>query len=245
VKSKSPRRYRQYDRNRLEILQSAARAFSRNGFHSATMQDIGERIRMAKGNLYYYFRSKQELLFFCQHYSLDRMLEEARKIVARKQSADVQLGEIIRAQLRCMLDKLQGSAAHLEFRDLPSRLLEQIVEKRDRYEKLLRDVVKRGIRQGVFRDCNIRAAVWATLGALNWTAQWYSPEGPMSVDQIAAEFSDYLVRGLIKSTGRRVRKSAGPQVGRSAGPQVRRSTGRQVGKSTGQRVNKLKNDLMT
>ncbi len=164
------------------------------------MQEIANRIQMTKANLYYYFRSKQELLFFCQDYSLDRMLKEARQIIRRHATADAQLHEIIRAQLRCMLDDVQGSAAHIEFRDLPPALLRQIIKKRDRYEWLLRRVVRRGIEQDVYRDCDVRVVVWAILGALNWTAQWYSPEGALSVEEIGKEFADLLVGGL-KSEG--------------------------------------------
>ena len=160
------------------------------------MQEIADRIQMTKANLYYYFRSKQELLFFCQDYSLDRMLEEARQIVHSHAAADVQLHQIIRAQLRCMLDDVQGSAAHIEFRDLPPALLGKIIKKRDRYEHLLRSVIKRGMEQGVFRECDVRAAVWAMLGALNWTAQWYSPKGSLSVEEIGKQFADLLVGGL-------------------------------------------------
>jgi hypothetical protein len=35
------------------------------------------------------------------------------------------------------------------------------------------------------------------LGALNWTARWYRPDGPVPAAEIADAFADYLVRGLI------------------------------------------------
>ena len=56
------RRYRQFTDRRLEILRSAAAAFTRSGFTRATMGDIAEKVQMAKGNLYYYFPSKQGLI---------------------------------------------------------------------------------------------------------------------------------------------------------------------------------------
>ena len=202
MESKLRGRYRRYESNRTEILRSAAREFSRNGFAVATMKEIGRRIRMTKGNLYYYFRSKHELLYFCQEYSLNIMLAEARQVMRAERRADVQLRKIIRAQLRCMLDETQGSAAHIDFRDLPAELLQSIIKKRDRYERLVRSVLRGGIRQRVFRPCDVRAAGWAILGALNWTAQWYRPEGGMSTDQIADEFADLLVGGLLSSPRR-------------------------------------------
>ena len=69
-KNKPVRRYRQFKDRRLEILRPAASAFTRSGFAHATMEDIADRVQMAKGNLYYYFPSKQDLLFFCQDESL-------------------------------------------------------------------------------------------------------------------------------------------------------------------------------
>jgi len=56
------RRYRQFTERRLVILRSAASAFTRSGFTRATMGEIADKVRMAKGNLYYYFPSKQDLL---------------------------------------------------------------------------------------------------------------------------------------------------------------------------------------
>ena len=38
----------------------------------------------------------------------------------------------------------------------------------------------------------------ALLGALNWTAKWYDPEGETPSAGVADAFADYLVRGLRK-----------------------------------------------
>src|SRR5204862_6080667 len=60
---------------RIDILKSAAAAFRRLGYHGATVEEIAAALRMKKGNLYYYFRNKEEILFACHQYSLDRLLE--------------------------------------------------------------------------------------------------------------------------------------------------------------------------
>lgn len=208
---KGRKRHRRYQGTRLEILRSAAREFSRNGFALATMQEIGDRMQMTKASLYYYFRSKQELLYFCQDYSLDAMLKGAREILRAETAADAQLSAIIQNQLRCMLDELQASAAHIEFRDLPAPMLKKIIRKRDRYERLLRSVVERGIQQRVFRPCDSRVVVWAILGALNWTAQWYAPGGLLSAGQLAAQFADFLLCGLRAHAGK-VSKTSDPDM---------------------------------
>src|SRR5262245_65574907 len=59
---------------RVEILKAAAAAFRRLGYHGATVEEIAAALQMKKGNLYYYFRNKEEILFACHQYSLDRLL---------------------------------------------------------------------------------------------------------------------------------------------------------------------------
>ncbi len=195
-KRKPVKRNRRFTERRLEILRSASAAFTRNGFTGATMEEIAEKAQMAKGNLYYYFSSKQDLLFFCQEYSLERLTEQADEIVESDQTADVKLKGLIALHVRTVLEELPGSTAHTDFRSLPKDQLKKIVRKRDRYEKAYRQVVEAGVAEGVFKVTDVKTAVWAILGALNWIVQWYSPKGEMTAEQIAKDFGDLFVRSL-------------------------------------------------
>ncbi len=187
---------RRYEARRLEILRSAGAAFSRQGFSSATMEEIAEALDMTKGNLYYYFRSKQELLYFCQRFSLERLLDEAQQILAEPLPRPVQLHQLIVSQIRCMLDELSASSAHIEFRGLPADQLKEIITRRDEYEAMLRRLVQQGIDSGDFYEQDARVAVWAILGAINWTVQWFSPQGDLSVEEVADDFAFFLTSSL-------------------------------------------------
>src|SRR5262245_3920756 len=112
------------------------------------MREIAEGLGVTTGVLYYHFRDKQDLLYFCQDYSLDRMLEEGARVRKVPGTPAERLRKLIRAQLACMLDELQGSAAHVEFASLPPELLDKVVAKRDKYERLMRGLVSRGMRSG-------------------------------------------------------------------------------------------------
>jgi TetR/AcrR family transcriptional regulator, cholesterol catabolism regulator len=70
------------------------------------------------------------------------------------------------------------------------------VAKRDRYEGAVRRIVASGIRDGTFAPCDAALVTRALLGALNWTARWYRPEGPAAPGAVAETYADYLVRGL-------------------------------------------------
>jgi TetR/AcrR family transcriptional regulator len=180
------------------ILRAAARVFRSRGFADTGMRDIARAADLSPGNLYYYFKSKHELLYFCQDHSLERMLAAAATLRGARLAPGERLRRVIRAHLACMLDELDGAAAHTEVEALPPQLRARIVAKRDRYERAVRGIVADGVRRGAFGPCDSTLVTRALLGALNWTARWYRPDGPEPPAVVADTFADYLVGGLEK-----------------------------------------------
>jgi len=183
---------------RQTILRAAARVFRRRGFAATGMREVAVEADLSPGNLYYYFKSKHELLYFCQDHSLDRMLAAGRSVEHSGAPADQRLGRVIRAHLACLLDELDGAAAHTEVESLPPPLRGRIVAKRDRYEATVRRIVAEGVRSRAFAPCDPALVTRAVLGALNWTARWYRPDGGQPPAAVADAFATYLVRGLAR-----------------------------------------------
>ena len=185
---------------RAEILRRAAAVFREKGFHGAGMREIAAGLEMTPGNLYYYFRSKEDLLHACQFISLTRLIDTARGILTGTEPADVQLRALIAAHLDLTLDELGGSAAHVEFHALPEDRLGEIVGMRDVYEQLIRRLIGRGIEEGTFRPVDVKLTTMALLGALNWSVVWFKPEGPWSSPDLVQGFADVFVNGLRSDT---------------------------------------------
>lgn len=186
-----------YLARRLEILRAAGKRFRVHGFAETGMRDIAEAAALSPANLYNYFQGKHEILFFCQDNSLDRLIAALDKARRLRTSAAERLRLVIVSHLRCLLDEVEGSAAHLLTSALPPRMQRTLVAKRDRYEEGVRQLIAAGARSGEFVHCDPALAARAVLGALNWSVRWFSPEGPLTAAEIAEGFADYLIRGLL------------------------------------------------
>ncbi len=188
---------RRYLSQRLEILRAAGREFRVRGFAETGMRDIAAAAALSPANLYNYFHGKHDILFFCQDNSLDRMIAALDKSRRMRTSAAIKLRMVIVSHLRCVLDEVEGSTAHLLTTTLPPRQQRYLVAKRDKYEEGVRNLIVAGMRTGEFAPCDPALAVRAILGGLNWSVQWFSPEGPLAAAEIAERFADYLIRGLL------------------------------------------------
>ena len=184
---------------RVGILRAAARVFRDRGYAAAGMRDIAVAADLSPGNLYHYFRGKDEILFFCQNRSLDRLMlglaaarKDPRPLPERLQTLAV-------LHVLCLLDEVDGSAAHFEVDALPPPHRAAVVAKRDRYERGVRALVTGGIKAGTLRALDPTIATRAFLGALNWTAHWYRPDGPLDPRVVADRVADYAVSGLVRS----------------------------------------------
>ena len=195
----SERVQRKNDARRLTILRAAARVFRRLGVSATGMRDIAEEADLSAGNLYYYFRGKDEILLFCQERTLERLLGVVQAARAIPGSWSGRLRSVLSAHVHCVLDEMEGATAHLEVEALPEDMRAAIVRKRDAYERAVRALVAEGVKAGELAPADPALVTRAMLGAVNWTARWYRHDGVQSVVEIADSLSDYLVRGLLPS----------------------------------------------
>lgn len=195
------RRQRKTRMKREAILRSAAAAFRRKGFHGTSMEEISEALLMTKGSLYYYFKDKEEILYACHDFSLDRVLETTKRVMDEQKGAPAaeKLSALIDALVHVMIDDLQGSALALDFSVLGDEPLQKIIARRDQFERAMRAVVQEGVKAGQFRKTDPKLASFAILGAINWISKWYRPDGAFTASDIARMYADLFVEGLKKS----------------------------------------------
>jgi hypothetical protein len=84
-----------------------------------------------------------------------------------------------------------------DFRSLNAEHRQPIIEARDLYDSLLRDLIRKGQYESIIcPDVDPKIAALGVMGMLNWIYQWYVPGGSRSVAQIAEEMSNVVVSGL-------------------------------------------------
>jgi AcrR family transcriptional regulator len=202
---------RRAEQRRHAILRAAARAFRARGFEATGMREIADEADLSPGNLYHYFGGKHEILYFCQDRALDAMLAALESVRLSGEDAATRLRTVLETHVRVILDDLEGATAHLEVGALPPELRDKVVRKRDRYERGVRALVRDGMRDGTFEKRDAALMVRAMLGAANWSAQWFRPDGGRSAAAVAEGLAEYLVAGLERD-------------GRSAGRTTRAAT---------------------
>src|SRR3954468_7997872 len=199
---KRPRNVDPQASTRVDILKSAAAAFRRVGYHGATVEQIAAALHMKKGNLYYYFKNKEEILFACHQYSLDQLMKLLDEVEHSDIPPDQKLHRLIGAFVHTILDELHGTALFLQLEALSPAHLKTVIARRDAFDKGVRRVIEEGMGAGVFAPVNPKLLAFALFGAVNWIPRWYNPEGPASSQAIADLFADFFVGGFRASGSR-------------------------------------------
>jgi TetR/AcrR family transcriptional regulator len=192
---RTPRIQEKRRRRRAEILHAALRAFGEKGYHTTTLDDIAEHVGVRKTALYHYFPDKEAILYGCHRESLGELARIMRE-AARLETASEKLAHVIREHVRVMTDTLQGSPLAFEVTALSREKQARMIAGRDRYERQLRRIIDRGMRDGEFRRGDSKIAVFVILGAINWIARWYRPEGALRAGELGTKFADQLLEGL-------------------------------------------------
>jgi len=184
---------------RRDILVAAAHIFARDGYVSASLDDVAAKIGVTKGVIYYYFRSKEEIFTEIRATAVREATERLEAIMASGKPAEVMLRLAVHDLVSHIPDDLDRYANILHAGQRLSPESYQIVRGlQRRFEQLFREIVEGGIRQGTFVEHNAKVVTFTILRACLGVADWYSPDGPLSAEVIAQQVTDLVMTGIIK-----------------------------------------------
>lgn len=181
-----------------KVSRVACRIFRERGYHQTSMRDIATALGWQPSALYYYYPSKEDLLFAIMDAAVSGLTEMVREQIAPGAPAAEQLRQAVRAHIATIADHLDELSVFLhEMKSLedPKRR-EVLIAKRNRYEHIYRDIIHAGIASGEFGEVDPRLARFMILSACNWLYSWYRPEGQYTPEAIALAFCDMMLDGL-------------------------------------------------
>jgi AcrR family transcriptional regulator len=192
------RRNREVGSRFEDIVDAAAQLFSEQGYAATSIQDIADRVGLLKGSLYHYIRTKEDLL--------DAVIQEAHHHTASlgvealeiEGDALEKLRYVVRQHLSGATDNLaKVRVFYQEAKLLPPDRLERILASRDTYEHSLRQIIAAGMEEGSLDpqlDPTLTAI--AILAVLNSVQQWFRPDGPRSLEEVTAAFTNLILRSV-------------------------------------------------
>ncbi len=180
-----------------EIIEAAAEAFRTNGYAATSLEDIASAVGMWKGSLYHYIDSKEDLLFAVVRGPAEEILNQLRELSDTDLPPTEKIRRATRSHVQILNSNFVYASVYLQEIAGRRKLPEWTAMDRE-YLNLLESIVREGVDSGEFSAVtNPRVATLALIGSLNWLTHWYRPGGSLHADEIADQFCDLFLGGLI------------------------------------------------
>lgn len=180
------------------LLDEALRQFAARGFHAVSVRDLAGAVGIHPSTVYAHVKSKEDILAELIKHGHDEHLERLT-LALEKVGEDPgdRLSALIGAHVRLHAEyPLLARVCNRELESLSGESRRQAYAMRVRAEEFFLDVVMRGQRAGLFRECEPLLAVTA-LGSIGIrVAEWWRPEFGVSVDELVATYTDFA-RGML------------------------------------------------
>jgi AcrR family transcriptional regulator len=193
-----------FDRRLAEILSHATEVFCKKGYEGASMRDLSRASGMSLAGLYYYFESKERLLFLIQKHTFTTIVQRLKARLEGVSDPEQQIRIFILNHLEYFLaNQAAMKVLSHEADALKNGFASEVTAIKREYYRIcvgLLDELKsdRGLQ------FSTRIAVLSLFGMMNWIYTWHNPRVDANAAQLGREMSDIFLRGVM--TGGRGRR---------------------------------------
>jgi TetR/AcrR family transcriptional regulator, cholesterol catabolism regulator len=202
-----------FDRRLGEILYFATDVFYEKGYEGASMRDLSRVSGMSLAGLYYYFESKEKLLYLIQKHTFSTVTQMLRDQLQGVDDPEQRVRIFIRNHLAYFLANMKAmKVLSHEDEALAGPLGQEIKDMKREYYRLCRGLVDEFKRErGLPADrVSARVAVLGLFGMMNWIYTWHDPRRDLQAGELADQMSKLFLRGLL-GTGQPRAKNASKQ----------------------------------
>ncbi|WP_192860090.1 TetR family transcriptional regulator [Mycobacterium sp. MS1601] len=190
------RDWRRYDRLAFDgPLGAALEAFLDVGYHGSTMRDIARRAGLSVPGIYHHHASKQEMLFSILHFTMADLTRRCELVLAESESAVDRFSLLVENLALFHTHRRDlGFIGVVEMRSLEEPDYSRIMLMRNKVQEMVTTEVERGRREGAFVVDEPREAARAVVTMCTGLAQWFSPGGSASAEEVARRYVGYGLR---------------------------------------------------
>jgi AcrR family transcriptional regulator len=190
-------RQEERDRRTRAIFDTAARVLCQAGYEKASIRDIAQATGMTGAGLYYYFKSKEELLFIILDGYMDNLLQGVEELTQRLEDPEERLKAYIDFQVQTYCQDVARSKLIIHDENcLSGQWLQTLKDKQRRYLAYWRDTLAAYCqKKGLVLD-HPSAHLMLLIAMCNWTYQWYDPQGPLEPQALAELIFQHFTKGL-------------------------------------------------
>ncbi len=189
---------RQHDEKLQEILKTSAKIFAEKGFHRTSIRDIARAKKMSLAGLYYYFSTKEELLYLIQERCFLTLMQTWERTVTPEVDVRSRIRIFAENHLRFFLHNTQEMKVMArEDESLTGAFQEKILVLKRRYVKILMDLIEELGRQDGGKGIEPRVATFSLFGMMNWIYTWYHPKRDLPLVDLIDQMLRIYFFGLI------------------------------------------------
>jgi AcrR family transcriptional regulator len=192
--------FTRYDQKLEFILRTSARIFAEKGYHPTSMRDISRETKVSLAGLYYYCKSKEELLFLIQDNCFGRVLERLEERLRETSAAVEKLRLVIENHLSFFAANMaEMKVLSHEADSLAGEMHERVSGKKQQYTRLVRRILSEAQAQqrGGQPKLDLTVATYALFGMMNWIYNWYDPRGKLSVNELVDNLTRLFLNGFL------------------------------------------------
>jgi TetR/AcrR family transcriptional regulator, cholesterol catabolism regulator len=199
-----PETRRAYDDKLARILQTAAAIFADKGYHDTSIRDISKATGVSLSGLYYYFKSKEELLFLIQDHCFGTVLQHALEVLKDEKDPEKKLRIFIENHLRYFASNMKEmKVLSHEGRTLTGDYRRLVNAKKQQYTDVLVHILDELAPADAPLDSKL--AAFSLFGMMNWIYNWYHPDRDVPVAELADNMSQLFLHGYISGASQRAR----------------------------------------
>ena len=186
-----------YDKRLAEILTHATDVFCKKGYEGASMRDLSRTSGMSLAGLYYYFESKERLLFLIQKHTFTTIVQRLKMRLEGVEDPEDRIRIFILNHLEYFLaNQAAMKVLSHEAEVLKNGFASEVAAIKREYYRIcvgLLDELKRD--RGL--QFSTRIAVLSLFGMMNWIYTWHNPRVDADAEAMASEMGDIFLKGVI------------------------------------------------